>query len=413
MFILKENKSVEIRPKLVVLDANFYWAEQLFSACAPYADVLLLRPVDFRSFKKRYGGYFIDTKPREVNNYVWEQRICCLPGWLFHYWPLTQIFLKNVIRRFQDNSPLIFAFSYPYYSSLVQALGAYSIYYAIDDYQDYWPGRQAQTIEQERQAVSIASLTLCTAKYRFQHFKKLYPEHADQMAHIPHGCSPKFIADQVLTTPKSLPVALQRHGLIQSRDQIAGYIGALNYRFDFQFLATVAEQMPDITFTLGGKPPAEVDGSAEWWKGVERCKLLSNVMFIGFVPHEQIGTYLQSFDVLLMLYSDCNFNKNACPTKLWDYMGTSRPIVANSTVPEVQLWKDFFHVVETPKQYVMAIRKALAEPSWKSNERLKIAKANTWREQAFKLHNIIQMTAARGNRASVQEQSFLPVNRYG
>jgi hypothetical protein len=39
---------------------------------------------------------------------------------------------------------------------------------------------------------------------------------------------------------------------------------------------------------------------------------------------------LNSFDVLLMSYSECNFNTNACPAKLWDYLGTLLPIVANT-----------------------------------------------------------------------------------
>ncbi len=40
------------RFKLVVLDANFYWTAQLFSACAEFADVLLLRSIDFRAFRQ-------------------------------------------------------------------------------------------------------------------------------------------------------------------------------------------------------------------------------------------------------------------------------------------------------------------------------------------------------------------------
>lgn len=386
------------RSKLVVLDANFYWAEQLFSAYNTYADILLIRPTDFRAFKKRYGKYFIDTIPKKVAAKVWEQRICCLPGWLFHYWRITQFFLYQLIRRFQSGEPLIFVFSYPYYSTLAKSLGGYSIYYAIDDYQDYWPGRQSQTIEQEGRAIATANLILCTSKYRLSYLKKQHPDHASRMVHIPHGCSPEFIVDDVLGSPLKLPQALQRYELNES-NPVAGYIGALNYRFDFCLLADVAEKLPEVSFVLGGKPPVESDGSSAWWLGVRRCKELSNITFVGFVPHEQLGQYLQSFDVLLMMYSSCNFNTNACPTKLWDYMGTSLPIVANSTVPEVLLWQDFIHVAQTPVQYIAAIQKALSNPEWKAKERLQVANDNTWKEQARKLHETIHLMTTTASRS--------------
>lgn len=377
------------RHRLAVLDANFYWTAQLFSAYSEFADVLLLRPVNFRTFKQRYGSYFVDLVPKQVDEHVWEQRICCPPGWLFHYWPLTQYLLNQVIQNFQGDSPLSFVFSYPYYAALAKQLNAYSIYYTADDYRDYWPGRQSKTIVMDGYAVSLANLTLCTAKHRLQHLQQRYPNYADRIVHIPHGCSTQFMTEEVLLTPHALPASLQCY-----RRPIAGYVGALGYRFDFSFLATVAEQLPEMTFLLGGKLPTEADGSAEWWQGVDRCNALTNIHFIGFVPHQQLGQYLQAFDVLLMLYSNCNFNINACPTKLWDYMGTSRPIVANSVVPEVMLWKDVIHIAETPQQYAGAIQSALVDPMWKAAERLKIAKANTWKDQARKLNALISPAMA-------------------
>lgn len=373
--------------KLVVLDANFYWAEQLFSAYSDYADVLLLKPVDFRTFKRRYGRYSAVTNPHRIEAHVWEQRICCPPGWLFHYWPLTQQYFKRVIRKFQGKSSLTLVFSYPYYAALAKALDIYSIYYAIDDYQDYWPGRQTQTFEKEGHAVSVASLTLCTAKHRLHHFQKLYPDYTERMIHIPHGCSSQFLVDDVLKTPKQMPEILKQSHSIKR--PVAGYIGALNYRFDFGFLAIVAAKLPQITFVLGGKQPLEADGSSDWWKGVERCRALKNILFIGFVSHQLLGAYLQSFDVLMMVYSNCNFNTNACPTKLWDYMGTSLPIVANGAVPEVLLWQGVLHIAPTTQQYESAIREALVNPTWKATERLEIAKANTWKDQARKLHSAV------------------------
>ncbi|NEP01922.1 MAG: glycosyltransferase family 1 protein [Symploca sp. SIO2E9] len=373
------------RLKLVVLDANFYWTEQLFSACSDFADILLLRPLDFRAFRKGYGSYFIDFQPQAISEGVWEQRICCPPGWLFHYWPLTRRFFAYLIRKFQRDNYLIFVYSYPYYYSLVQELKASSIYYNIDDYRNYWPGRESQTPEVEKLAVNHADLTLCVAHYRASYLKQECRSKNSQIVHIPHGCSPEFMVEHSLSQPKSLPAELQAY----SRP-IAGYIGALTYRFDFDYLAKVAEKISDVTVILGGSLPQSSDGSVEWWQGVEAARRLPNVHFIGRVSHNRLGEYLQSFDVLLMPYSLCNFNRNACPTKLWDYMGTSLPVVANNVVPEVNQWSHLLLVSGNPEEFASNIRFALANRHWRSQERLDVAKAHTWKMQAQKLYHLLE-----------------------
>lgn len=373
------------KTKLVVLDANFYWTEQLFSACSDFADVLLLRPVDFRAFKKRYGSYYVDLKPKLIREGVWEQRICCPPGWLFYYWNFSHRFFSYLIKQFQGESQLIFVFNFPYYQTLVKDLTAYSIYYCTDNYLDYWANREEQTEKMEQLAIAQANMTLCIANYRQKSLKQKYSAKADQIIYLPLGCSSNFMVDQPLVKPNSLPENIKHYPR-----PLAGYIGALNYRFDFNYLAQVAEKMPDVNFILGGDLPQPNDGSEEWRLGVEKIKNLSNVHLIGRLPHDQLGEYLQSFDVLLMLYSNCEFNLNACPAKLWDYMGTSLPIVSNDVVPEVNSWSNLLLISDNPDHFTKNIRLALANSQWKSSERLETAKAHTWKKQSKKFLQILQ-----------------------
>ena len=372
------------RIKLIVLDANFYWTEQIFSACHEFADILLLRPIDFRTFKKRYGSYFIDFQPRQISSGIWEQRICCPPGWLFHYWVLTRRVILTLIRKFQGENRSIFVFNYPYYSDLAKDLNGISIYYSMDVYADYWPGRELQTQSSEQLAIDRADITLCVSRYRADLLKQTYPDRSERIIHLPHGCSPRFMANQPLQQPNSLP------SKIKNCDRpIVGYIGALIYRFDFHYLAQVAEKLPEVTIVLGGEIPQPHDGSIEWWQGVEKARNLPNIHFIDSVPHDLVGEYLQSFNVLLMPYSDCDFNLNACPMKLWDYMGTSLPIVANDVVPEVNLWSHLILISKDPADFVENVKFALANPTWKSVERLQVAKAHTWQQQAQKLYDVL------------------------
>jgi hypothetical protein len=373
------------RPKLAVLDANYYWTEQLFSACGDFADVLLLRPRDFRSFRREHGRLFVDLAPRPLGDAVWEQRICCPPGWLFHYWPASRAVFGRLIRRFQGDGDLIFVFCYPYYRSLARRLNAVSVYYNIDDYEGYWPGRELSTRREELEAVADADLSVCVASRRAEYLRRQVPAKAEEIIHLPHGCSPTFMVDEPLTGAKPLPRSLGA-----ARRPVAGYVGALDYRFDYRYLAGVAAAMPEVTFVLGGEEPRASGGTGEWWGGVERVRRLANVRFIGRVPHERLGEHLQSFDVLLMAYSDCNFNRNCCPMKLWDYMGTSLPIVTNDVVPEVRQWRHVIRVARDPAEFVAHIRASLARPGWMSAERLEVAKSHTWRLQALKLRTALE-----------------------
>jgi Glycosyl transferases group 1 len=372
------------RIKLIVLDANFYWTEQMFSACHEFADILLLRPIDFRTFKKRYGSYFIDFQPRQISSGIWEQRICCPPGWLFYYWGLTRWLIIALIRKFQGGNKSIFIFNYPYYHDLANDLNGYSIYYSMDEYTDYWSGRELQTQEIEQQAIDRADITLCVARYRADLLKQAYPNLVDRIIHLPHGCSPKFMVDKPLQQPNSLPSKITDYDR-----PVIGYIGALIYRFDFNYLAQVAEELTEVTIVLGGEIPQPHDGGIEWWQGVEKARSLPNIHFIDSVPHHLVGEYLQSFNVLLMPYSDCDFNLNACPMKLWDYMGTSLPIVANDVVPEVNLWSHLILISKDPAEFAANVRFALANPTWKSNERLEEARSHTWQQQARKLQQVL------------------------
>jgi glycosyltransferase involved in cell wall biosynthesis len=207
---------------------------------------------------------------------------------------------------------------------------------------------------------------------------------AAHVHHLPLGSTPEFMSD---TDGKASSDLMPLRGV--SRPQ-AGYIGALNWRFDYHFLAQVAERLPQIQFVLGGKVPADSDGDANWLEGLRRARALPNVHFIGWVEHSAIGVYLRAFDVLFMCYSECRFNRNASPAKLWDYLGSARPVVANDRNPETLLWREVIRVGASPDAFAQAIGEALAEQGKELPERrLEIARAHNWEELSRRLEEII------------------------
>lgn len=367
--------------KLVVLDANAFWTEQLFRQCAEFSDVLLLKPRAFRAHRASTGSLFSDSSARELGPRLWERRLSMPPRWMFNLWPLSHRRLARAIRSFAGNQPLTLVLTYPQYRSLIPALKpTRAVYYNFDDYRDNWTGCGAVVPQWESELVELAGVTICIADHRTRVLRNQHPVKASNIFHLPLGCTPEFMVDDNKRPEPSVFAGMGR--------PLMGYVGALNYRFDFAFLAELAARLPDINFALGGH--VKEDGDAAWLAGLRRAQSLPNVKFLGWVEHAQLGNHLNAFDALFMCYSDCNFNRNACPAKLWDYLGTGKPIVANANNPETLLWSDAVQVGATPEEFASAVRKAVAETSSElRNRRLEIAQAHTWEKLGKRLQGIL------------------------
>lgn len=372
--------------KLVVLDANAFWTEQLFRQCGRYSDVLLLKPRDFRAHHAATGSCFSDKESRKIGERLWEQKVSMTPGWMFGLWPLAQRKLARAIRRFAGDEPLTLVLTYPQYRGLIPALKpARAVYYNLDDYRDNWPGRETQVPRWESETVDMADLTICIADHRAQLLREKHPAKAEKIFHLPIGCTPEFMAADADEPKPARPAKLAHLG-----GPVVGHIGALNWRFDYAFLAEVAPRLPQVNFVLGGKPPVESDGDAAWAAGVRAARACGNIHFIGWVAHDELGQYLKSFDALFMCYSDCNFNRNACPAKLWDYLGSGRPVVANNRNPETLLWREVIRLAQAPEQFVVAVTDVLAnDPPSARARRLEIARDHTWEKLAARFQPML------------------------
>jgi hypothetical protein len=376
--------------KFAVLDANAYWTEQLFSACGRFADVLLLKPRDFRAHFRLHRTMFSDRTPREVAPHVWEQRLSMPPGWMFSLWPWAARSIAKQVCRFAGNEPLVLVICYPQYRSIVRLLRpTISVYYNLDDYSDNWPTRAAVMPEWEKETIINTDLTICIARHRMEQLRTRFPEKAEDIVHLPLGSTPEFMVDRHSSQDRAIPESLS---CIPSPR--FGHIGALNWRFDHGFLAEVARLRPDVQFVLGGKIPTAKDGDAKWQEGLLAAKKLSNIHFIGWIDHSVIGNYLNAFDALFMCYSNCRFNINACPAKLWDYLGSSRPIVANDRNPETLLWREVIGVGATPEAFAQAIDDALTEQGTElPARRLEIARSHTWEQLSHRLEHILHASS--------------------
>lgn len=382
---------------LVVADASWSWTERLFS---PLADlgvrVLLIKASDWRNalHQRRPARDWL-CPVRRRGEHLWEKSFILPPGWMKTCPQLGMRPLSWAIRAWRRGleapRPLVLAMSYPHYLYLRDLIRPDAlIYYNMDDYGFYWTARREMVRALERRSVLEADLSVFCAKVRADEFRAAIPSAADRIIHLPHGAPAAAIAPAPHDRPGPAPAdiaALPR--------PLLGFVGTLEDRLDWPLLEHLARSFPDGSVVLIGREPAACPREP-WFDAYRRTVALPNVHRLGWRPSAEIGRYNAAFDVCLIPYrTDHPFNRVSCPTKVMDYMATSRPVVS-TPLPECRLYAHLFDIAETTEAFVEAIHRVVARGSDDGRAPLRwaTARAATWEHTSATLLRHFQAQTA-------------------
>ena len=121
---------------------------------------------------------------------------------------------------------------------------------------------------------------------------------------------------------------------IKSEKKIAVYAGSLYEDRGIENLLLLAKTFANVDFYVVGGP----EKNKLFYEQEALRQDVSNVTFVGTVPHHKVRDYLFAADVLLMLYTDKVPTIDICsPLKAFEYMAAGRIIVgpAFPTIKEV------------------------------------------------------------------------------
>ena len=378
---------------LVVADASWPWTERLF---APLADLglnlLLLKACDWRNalHQRRPARDWL-CPIRQVGERLWERTFVLPPGWMKTYPKLGMRPLAWAVRDWRrslvGNRPLALAISYPHYLFLRDILRPDAlVYYNMDDYGLYWSSRRAIVRSLERRVVREADLSVFCARVRADQLKAAVPTARDRIVHLPHGAPAGSIAESPRDRPAGPPDDMAR-----LPRPLLGYVGSLEDRIDWSLIGRLGRAFPEGSIVLIGREPAPAPRSA-WYAAYQEAVALPNVHRLGWRSSAEVGGYNAAFDVCLIPYStDHPFNQVACPTKVMDYMATSRPVVSTS-VPECRLYDHLFDVVDDQEAFVAAVRRVVDRGSDDGRAwlRWETARATTWERTSETLLDLIR-----------------------
>ncbi len=123
--------------------------------------------------------------------------------------------------------------------------------------------------------------------------------------------------------------------LINSRSQLVVYAGALQRFKGIDVLIDVAAQMPNVQFACAGGKSTEV----AHYQQLAQEKQVDNIIFLGYVLHEQLASLLQAADILAHPHCSGKAATFTSPLKLFDYLASGNPIVATE-IPSLKEFKN-------------------------------------------------------------------------
>ena len=135
---------------------------------------------------------------------------------------------------------------------------------------------------------------------------------------------------------------------------IVGYFGALDdHKLDIDFVKTIVEMLPTISFVFVGKASPEFSRLAD----------KKNVWLLGQKLYEQIPHFGKCFNVAIIPWKQNQWTEATNPIKFKEYLALGKPIVSTPAFTELQDYLDVVYQAQTPQSFAKCIKIALQQNS--------------------------------------------------
>lgn len=193
---------------------------------------------------------------------------------------------------------------------------------------------------------------------------KMFLEYNQKSQIFENAVDLKFIRE-----PSDLPWRLNR-----SRPRL-GYVGFVSQRTDLKLLEYIADKRPEYDLILAGP----ISGDRE--KEFNELLKMPNIIYLGEIAYLEVPPFIQSLDVCLIPHLDSPYSRTMSPLKLYQYLGSGRPIVSTA-VAGVERFKEIISVASNQEDYLVRIDETLKEIGEENKrKRIAAAKEETWEKR--------------------------------
>ncbi|OGR88959.1 MAG: hypothetical protein A2992_06970 [Elusimicrobia bacterium RIFCSPLOWO2_01_FULL_59_12] len=155
-----------------------------------------------------------------------------------------------------------------------------------------------------------------------------------------------------------------------------GFAGSINEQMDLDLLCHAADRWPGASFMLIGP----INGRRAFRTSLGLNRLLSkpNVRYLGEKPYEDLPSYLQRMNVLLMPFRVMEYTHHTFFNKVFQYLALGKPVVSTAMHESLRL-KDLLYVAHDQDSFVKLIDTAMKEQDPAQVERRRaFARENNW-----------------------------------
>jgi glycosyltransferase involved in cell wall biosynthesis len=186
------------------------------------------------------------------------------------------------------------------------------------------------------------------------------------------------------------------------RPQIA-YAGSLNEKIDFALIGRLARARPKIQWLLIGFVGGERQLSSPTRAGLDECRRLANVRFLGEKDYRDVPAYCAHVDANAMFYrtDGDGWWRDIYPLKLHECLATGRPLLS-SDIPAVREFADVVEICRSDTEWLEAVDAAVSgHGAGSSPARIAVARANSWDRRIDQIEMTLDQLASDGPRSSL------------
>lgn len=148
-------------------------------------------------------------------------------------------------------------------------------------------------------------------------------------------CHDGFNHRQYIDIPEK--TATRREIGLPTDRKIVMYVGSLYRDRGIEDIIKLANIFHDVLFVIVGGPDKEKEDLVAFTQKTG----ISNILFKGIIPHNQVPKFLFAADILLMIWTKRVKTINYCsPLKLFEYMASGRIIVGHAFPTIKEILKD-------------------------------------------------------------------------
>jgi glycosyltransferase involved in cell wall biosynthesis len=168
----------------------------------------------------------------------------------------------------------------------------------------------------------------------------------------------------------------------KSFKKIVGYIGGIDFRMDLDLMKFAITSLPEYLFVFIGKvTKPEIQ---------EQLSTFQNVEFLGPKSLKELPFYTADFDIGIIPFERNEFTQKIYPLKINEYFALGKPVVMTN-FGDMSDFKNIASIVHSKTEFIEALKNELeSDNEQKKQNRINIAKQNSWQNRAELLSEIIE-----------------------